>query len=118
MAAGRFDNLLRYFERATAPGDIPAGSDTQLLERFTSARDEEAFELLARQHGPMVLSVCRRVLGDAHEAEDAYQATFLVLARKAASAARCRSAGAWLYTVAYRVALRARWRRVVRHTRE
>jgi RNA polymerase sigma factor (sigma-70 family) len=118
MAGSRLHNLLRYFRRATASPDTPAGSDAQLLERFAAARDEDAFELLTRRHGPMVLGVCRRVLGDAHEAEDAFQATFLVLARKAASAARCRSAGAWLYTVAYRVALRARSRRAARNTRE
>src|SRR5262249_28447269 len=66
--------------------------------------------------GPMVLSVCRRVLGDAHDAEDAFQATFLILARKASSAARSSSAGAWLHTVAYRVALRARSRRATHAT--
>jgi WD40 repeat protein len=66
----------------------------------------------------MVLGVCRRILGDPHEAEDAFQATFLVLARKAVAVARCRSAGAWLYTVAYRVALRARARRAARSARE
>src|SRR5262245_13778875 len=118
MPGGRLHTLLHYLRRATAPADAPVGSDSQLLERFATARDEEAFELLARRHGPMVLSVCRRVLGDAHEAEDAFQATFLVLARKAVAAARARSAGAWLYTVAYRVALRARSRRAARNTRE
>src|SRR5262245_55994180 len=118
MTSSRLQKLFRNFRRETAPPDTPVGSDAQLMERFAAARDEDAFELLTRRHGPMVLSVCRRVLGDAHEAEDAFQATFLVLARKAASAARCRSAGAWLYTVAYRVALRARSRRVARNTRE
>jgi RNA polymerase sigma factor (sigma-70 family) len=118
MAGVRLPELLRYLRRATAAADAPVGSDAQLLERFATARDEDAFELLVRRHGPMVLSVCRRVLGDAHEAEDAFQAAFLVLARKAAAAARCRSAGAWLHTVAYRVALRARSTRAARTARE
>src|SRR5262249_11379095 len=103
---------------AAAPAAAPGVPDTDLLERFAAVRDEAAFELLAWRHGPMVLGVCRRVLGDFHEAEDAFQATFLVLARKAASAARHRSAGGWLHTVAYRVALRARARRAARTARE
>jgi RNA polymerase sigma factor (sigma-70 family) len=118
MAGSRIDNLIRFIRRVAAPANDPTASDAQLLERYAFARDETAFELLARRHGQMVLGVCRRVLGDAHDAEDAFQATFLVLARKAASAARYRSAGGWLYTVAYRVALRARARRAVRVTRE
>src|SRR5262249_28867985 len=85
---------------------------------FAASADEAAFELLARRHGPMVLGVCRRVLGDAHEAEDAFQATFLILARKAASAARHDSAGGWLHTVAYPVALRSRLRLAARAARE
>src|SRR5262249_33867627 len=113
-AGGRLEDLLGYLRRVV-PADNP-NSDAQLLERFTAAGDERAFALLARRHGPMVLSVCRRVLGDAHDAEDAFQATFLILARKASSAARSASAGAWLHTVAYRVALRARSRRATHAT--
>src|SRR5262245_31180275 len=116
MAGGPIHSLIRYLRRA-APADDPA-ADAQLLERFAATRDEAAFELLARRHGPMVRGVCRRVLEASHEAEDAFQATFLVLARKAASAVQWRSTGAWLYTVAYRVALRARERRAARNTRE
>jgi RNA polymerase sigma factor (sigma-70 family) len=118
MAGGRIQHLIHFLRRAVGPGGGPATPDAQLLERFAAARDEAAFELLAGRHGPMVLGVCRRVLGDAHEAEDACQATFLVLARKAASAARHPSAGGWLHTVAYRVALRARARRATRAARE
>src|SRR5262245_57246888 len=86
----------------------PGVSDGQLLERFVAGRDEAAFELLLWRHGPMVLGVCRRVLRDEHSAEDAFQATFLALARKAASIARREAVASWLYQVAYRVALRAR----------
>jgi RNA polymerase sigma factor (sigma-70 family) len=118
MASSHLHHLIRSLRRVAAPPDAPALSDIQLLERFVATRDEAAFELLAWRHGPMVLGVCRRVLGDVHEVEDAFQATFLVLAQKAASAARHRSAGGWLYTVAYRVALRARARRATRTLRE
>src|SRR5262245_9451110 len=82
-------------------------SDGQLLGRFVAARDESAFASLVRRHGPMVLGVCRRILRDFHGAEDAFQATFFVLARRAASLAAGESLGCWLYGVAYRTALEA-----------
>jgi RNA polymerase sigma factor (sigma-70 family) len=118
MASGRIHNLIRFLRRAAVPADGLDVSDVQLLERFAATRDEAAFEVLARRHGPMVLGVCRRILGDPHDAEDAFQATFLVLARKIGSAVRHRSAGGWLHTVASRVALRARARRAARTSRE
>jgi RNA polymerase sigma factor (sigma-70 family) len=82
--------------------------DAELLKRFAQARDEAAFELLVWRHGPMVLSVCRRLLHHEQDAEDAFQATFLALVRKADRIAKRESLGSWLYKVAYRVALRAR----------
>jgi RNA polymerase sigma factor (sigma-70 family) len=82
-------------------------SDGQLLTRFIASRDEASFTTLVRRHGPMVLGVCRRVLRDFHDAEDAFQATFLVLARKAPSVLRRESVGSWLYGTAYRTALEA-----------
>lgn len=83
-------------------------TDGQLLETFIQRRDEAAFEALLDLHGPMVLGVCRRVLGNHHDAEEAFQATFLVLSRKAASIMPRNRVGNWLYGVAYRTALKAK----------
>jgi len=96
-------------------------SDQELLGRFVAQRDaaaEAAFAALVERYGPMVLGVCRRVLGDRHEAEDAFQATFLVLARKASSIARPEQLANWLFGVASRTALDARARAARRHARE
>src|SRR5438034_901995 len=83
-------------------------ADGELLRRFAAGRDEDAFNELVRRHGPQVLSVCRRVLGDPDAADDAFQATFLVLAGKAGSISRPELLGNWLYGVAYRVSAKAR----------
>jgi cyanophycinase len=83
-------------------------SDAVLLERFIQQRDEAAFVALVARHGAMVLRLCRRILGDAHEAEDAFQAAFLILARKARSLKQPEALAGWLYGVARRVALKAR----------
>jgi RNA polymerase sigma factor (sigma-70 family) len=93
--------------RRVADADGQA-SDERLLERFAAAGDEAAFELLVWRHGAMVLGVCRRVLGDAHAAEDAFQATFLALARRARAVRRGAAVAGWLHRVARRVAARAR----------
>jgi RNA polymerase sigma factor (sigma-70 family) len=98
-------DVLQHFRKAALRRDGAGLTDGQLLECFLARQDEAAFEALVRRHGPMVLGVCRRVLRDFHDAEDAFQATFLVLARKAASVG---SLGPWLHGVAYRTALRVR----------
>jgi RNA polymerase sigma factor (sigma-70 family) len=93
-------------------------SDAQLLGRFLDGRDEAAFAALVRRHGSMVLGVCRRILGHAHDAEDAFQATFLVLVRRAASLVKREAVASFLYGVAYRTALEARAAAARRHARE
>src|SRR5262245_37492095 len=81
-------------------------ADSALLDRFVTKQDEAAFAALVQRHGRMALGVCRRVLHDAQEAEDACQATFLILAQKAGSIRRRESVGSWLHGVAYRVSVR------------
>lgn len=93
-------------------------SDAALLERFAVSRDEAAFELLLWRHGPMVLGVCRRLLSDPQDAEDAFQTTFLALVRKAGSIASGNALSGWLFQVAYRSALRLRMARARRAARQ
>jgi len=83
-------------------------TDVNLLERFVTSRDEAAFEVLVWRHGPLVLNVCRRLLYGEHDVEDAFQATFLALVRKAGSIGRREALAGWLYRVSYRIALAAR----------
>ena len=99
--------LLPHLRRVALTRDVETG-DAPLLGAFIATRDEAAFAALVRRHGPMVLGVCRRVIGDPHLAEDAFQATFLVLARRAATVRPRHLVGHWLYGVAYRTALKAR----------
>ncbi|HJZ57135.1 MAG TPA: sigma-70 family RNA polymerase sigma factor [Gemmataceae bacterium] len=96
----------------------PDHGDGELLHRYNRDRDEDSFTLLVRRHGPMVLGVCRRVLRDPHAAEDAFQATFLVLAKKADTVRPPGVLGPWLYGVAYRTALKARGREFRRQSVE
>ncbi len=106
MSGASMNRVLHFLRRAVT---ATAGEeDGELLRRFVAAREEAAFAGLVRRHGAMVLGVCRRVLDDAHDAEDAFQATFLVLARRAAAVRKPDSVASWLYGVAYRVAVKAR----------
>jgi RNA polymerase sigma factor (sigma-70 family) len=118
MASGPAGKVLR---RLRAAALVPAASgpgDGPLLEQFVARRDEAAFAALLRRHGPMVLGVCRRLLRHEQDAEDAFQATFLVLARRAAAVVPPGMVGNWLYGVAYQTARKARASRARRHARE
>jgi RNA polymerase sigma factor (sigma-70 family) len=109
------DRLLRHVRRVASHA---TPDDAALLGRYLAGRDPAAFEALVRRHGPMVLRVCRRLLGHAQDAEDAFQATFLVLARKAGSVRPAGALAAWLHGVACRVALGARTTAARRRLRE
>src|SRR5437762_10314123 len=87
---------------------VAGQTDRELLDRFLAAREQASFTELVRRHGPMVLSVCRRVLHHQQDAADAFQAAFLVLAHKAGAVSHATSVAGWLFQVAFRIALRAR----------
>jgi RNA polymerase sigma factor (sigma-70 family) len=110
MAGGQLRAVISELRRLIGGRGGCTLTDAQLLEDFVTRGDQASFEVLVWRHGTMVLSLCQRVLRDTHEAEDAFQATFLVFARKAGSIARRAAVGSWLYKVAYRVALRVRAR--------
>src|SRR5438105_4529843 len=109
--------LIHHLRRSALLRHGAGLADGELLDAFAQRRDAPSFEALVRRHGPMVLGVCRRVLRDAHDAEDAFQATFLVLVRRAAAVPRA-SVGNWLYGVAYRTTLSARRAAARRRARE
>ncbi len=118
MAAIRKGMAIRSLGRLFGRGTLPSG-DAALLECFLDEGDESAFEAIVARHGSMVLGVCRRLLGDAADADDAFQATFLVLLKKARYLRDADRLGPWLYGVATRVATKARAKeaRRLRHTR-
>jgi RNA polymerase sigma factor (sigma-70 family) len=108
MASHPLRKVLEHLRRAIGPVEAAEPTDGQLLQRFVAAQDEAAFARLLERYGPMVLGVCRRALGNAHDAEDAFQATFLVLVGKAGSLRDAERVGNWLYGVACRIARRGR----------
>lgn len=118
MPAYHLDSVLRFLHHMVYAEQVHDLTDADLLRRFVSDREESAFTLLVQRHGPMVLGVCQRVLHNLHAAEDAFQATFVVLARRAASLHGHGSLASWLYGVAWRVARTARLQVATRQRHE
>ncbi len=118
MATAQMDTVIRHLRRAVQRQDAASRTDGQLLASFIDQKDEAAFEALVRRHGPMVFGVCRRVVGNHHDAEDAFQATFLVLARKASSVRPRERLANWLHGVALRTAMKAKALTAKRRGRE
>ncbi len=114
MPSGPISSFIQQIRKSVLQHDDDSVTDAQLLKRFASQHEEFAFATMVLRHGPMVLGVCRRVLGHVQDAEDAFQATFLILARKASSIGAPELLGNWLYGTAYRIALKAKARRRVR----
>src|SRR5260370_16387252 len=108
MATNQLQGVIQTLRGAALPAEKAALTDGQLLENYVRGREETAFAALVRRHGPMVWGVCRRVLRGHQDAEDAFQATFLVLVRKAASVTSKELVANWLYGVAHHTALKAR----------
>jgi RNA polymerase sigma factor (sigma-70 family) len=108
MASKQAALLLRHIRGLVGQRNTEQWTDRELLQRFTKKREEAAFAQLVQRHGPMVLRVCQRVLHQAQDAEDVFQATFLVLTRKAAVLPWQESVASWLYQVAYHLALKAK----------
>src|SRR5438046_2544017 len=107
MSSVQVGAVLRHLRKLATDRNDHELPDRQLLERFAASRDETAFAALLRRHGPMVLGVCRSVLRERHGGEDAVPAAFLLLAQKAGSIQRREAVSAWLYRVAYHLAVRA-----------
>ncbi len=118
MPSNPLSKFIQQVRSSTLLREGAGWTDGQLLASFIEERDDAAFGALVRMHGPMVWGVCRRVLESQHDAEDAFQATFLVLLRKAASIVPREMVGNWLYGVAYRTALKARTTAAKRRGRE
>jgi RNA polymerase sigma factor (sigma-70 family) len=118
MPRAPFENVLRYLLQGSVRHHDCDLSDGELLDRFRLSRDETAFNVLVARHGPLVYGICRRLLDDAHEAEDAFQATFIILVRRIGSIRRGDVLASWLHGVARRVASNARTRLDARRRRE
>ena len=118
MAKAQTDTVIRHLRRAVLRKDGAGWTDGQLLASFIDQKEEAAFEALVRRHGSMVFGVCRRVVGNHHDAEDAFQATFLVLARKASSVRPRERVANWLHGVALRTAMKAKTMTTKRRGRE
>src|SRR5262245_16996447 len=100
--------ILHLIQRVALDQRLKELPDQELLRRFSSGRDAMAFSVLLRRHGPMVLNLCRNMLANEEDAEDAFQAAFLVLAQRVGAIRKQSSVASWLHGVAYRIALKAR----------
>src|SRR5262249_13531340 len=118
MTSVPWNLLFGPLRRLGGPADAAGLTDGQLLDRFIVRHDEAAFEVLLRRHGPMVLGVCPRVLREPHDADEAFQSTFLALLHRAASINKQEAVGSWLYGTAYRTAMKARYRANRRRARQ
>jgi RNA polymerase sigma factor (sigma-70 family) len=117
MASGPLQAVVRLVRKASLP-EREAVASSDLLRRFVAQREDAAFAAIVEEYGPMVLGVCRRILKNACDVEDAFQAAFMVLAAKAGSISRPELLGTWLYRVTFRVALRARTETAMRPERQ
>src|SRR5437660_1458225 len=118
MPSSQMSDVIQHLRRTVLLRHGADVTDGQLLEDFIRRRDEAALAALVQRHGPLVWGLCRRILSNYHDAEDAFQATFLVLVRKAASVAPREMVANWLYGVAYQTALKARATTTRRRARE
>src|SRR5258708_29004924 len=118
VPASTLKSVIPRFRQVLQDAGVATLTDAQLLDAFLRHGDGVALEIIAQRHGPMVWGVCRRVLANHHDAEDAFQATFLVLVRKAASVTPRAMVGNWLYGVARQTALKARATVAKQRTRE
>jgi RNA polymerase sigma factor (sigma-70 family) len=118
MATAQLETLLRHIRKLAVRGCSLQRSDRQLLDDFATSHDEAAFSTLVARHGPMVLRVCRRVLNHEQDAEDSFQATFLVLAQNTGSIRKPEALAEWLHGVAYRTAMEAKRKAARRRNHE
>jgi RNA polymerase sigma factor (sigma-70 family) len=118
MAQAQLDTVLRHFQQLTGSEAVQEGTDAQLLQRFSPGQDEAAFAALLQRHSRLVWSVCWQVLGHQQDAEDAFQATFLALARDAAAIRQGQAIPSWLYQVGRRVAHKVERERAKRQAHE
>src|SRR5262249_54173497 len=118
MSTAQLNNVVCYLKRVSLVTHRAQVSDGDLLTRYLEHQDASAFEAIVRRHGPVVLAVCRQVLGSIHDAEDAFQATFLVLMHKAGSLTNRELVSSWLYQTAYYTARNARLNSARRRLRE
>src|SRR6266404_1516817 len=118
MAKAPLDVVVRHIRKIVDVQALVEATDEQLVERFARGHEELAFATLLRRHGPMVLGVSQGILRQREDAEDVFQATFLLLARKAGSIRKRQSVASWLHGVAYRLAVRVKAQRAFRKARE